>query len=653
MNDQVETNVTEGVTNKTLFSRMNIGMRIGSSMTLILLLLIAVSLFSLDIFRQSEQSFADFSAVNDETVSILEIDRQVAELQRLILAFSNTGHSSFIKTAKELHVELMLNMSTIQASIQDEVRLTILIDMGEVLNEYGDNIEPFIEARELRGQLVDESMFNLQQSNMDLIKRLHTEGEYNGREDVLVGSQSIQQNLLFAQADATTFFNRRKYAYSRNAKKLITKAELQAETLLNISGIPESVVGELSQLLENIKEYERVFFQALQATRGYLFLVNVVMAGEATEFTTLSEQLKTSSLKKLSELKKSTEKRTIEAKQTTTIVTIAAILFGVMLSILISRNISRPIRGIASTFDRLVKDEEGVTIPGLDRGDEIGQLAKAANIFKDMNQRTKEILRQTQRLSKELQSREAQLEIQTIELKKSNDELDNFAYVASHDLKSPLRAIDNLSAWIQEDCAEILPEESRDHFDKIRQRIVRMENLLASLLNYSRVGKTDVSVEEVDSAELVRDVIALIDFPKTFAINIDSEMPKLTTAITPLQQVFQNLLTNSIKYNEGDKGVINIWGALSGDELVEFTVQDNGPGIEPYGNTPAIFGGNIKGLTASAGQVNRNIFLYQLWPNVDIFDIVLITLVREILFSQPLHNQVNSLNIARLANFIR
>ena len=586
MNDQVETNVTEGVTNKTLFSRMNIGMRIGSSMTLILLLLIAVSLFSLDIFRQSEQSFADFSAVNDETVSILEIDRQVAELQRLILAFSNTGHSSFIKTAKELHVELMLNMSTIQASIQDEERLIILIDMGEVLNEYGDNIEPFIEARELRDQLVDESMFNLQQSNMDLIKRLHTEGEYNsgeynGREEILVGSQSIQQNLLFAQADATTFFNRRKYAYSRNAKKLITKAKLQAETLLNTSGIPASVAGELSQLMENIKEYERVFFQALQATRGYLFLVNVVMAGQATEFTTLSEQLKASSLKKLSELKKSTEKRTIEAKQTTTFVTIAAILFGVMLSILISRNISRPIRGIASTFDRLVNDEEGVTIPGLDRGDEIGQLAKAANIFKDMNQRTKEILRQTQRLSKELQSREAQLEIQTIELKKSNDELDNFAYVASHDLKSPLRAIDNLSLWIQEDCAEILPEESRDHFDKIRQRIVRMENLLASLLNYSRVGKTDVSVEEVDSAELVRDVIALIDFPKTFSINIDSEMPKLTTAITPLQQVFQNLLTNSIKYNEGDKGVINIWGALSGDELVEFTVQDNGPGIEP------------------------------------------------------------------------
>ena len=585
MNDQVETNVTEGVTNKTLFSRMNIGMRIGSSMTLILLLLIAVSLFSLDIFRQSEQSFADFFAVNDETVSILEIDRQVAELQRLILAFSNTGHSSFIKTAKELHVELMLNMSTIQASIQDEERLIILIDMGEVLNEYGDNIEPFIEARELRDQLVDESMFNLQQSNMALIKRLHTEGEYNsgeynGREEILVGSQSIQQNLLFAQADATTFFNRRKYAYSRNAKKLITKAELQAETLLNTADITEVVEGELSQLLKNIKEYERIFFQALQATRGYLFLVNVVMAGQATEFTTLSEQLKTSSLKKLSELKKSTEKRTIEAKQTTAVVTIAAILFGVMLSILISRNISRPIRGIASTFDRLVNDEEGVTIPGLDRGDEIGQLAKAANIFKDMNQRTKEILRQTQRLSKELQSREAQLEIQTIELKKSNDELDNFAYVASHDLKSPLRAIDNLSSWIQEDCAEILPEESRDHFDKIRQRIVRMENLLASLLNYSRVGKTDVSVEEVDSAELVRDVIALIDFPKTFSINIDSEMPRLTTAITPLQQVFQNLLTNSIKYNEGDKGVINIWGALSGDELVEFTVQDNGPGIE-------------------------------------------------------------------------
>ena len=145
-------------------------------------------------------------------------------------------------------------------------------------------------------------------------------------------------------------------------------------------------------------------------------------------------------------------------------------------------------------------------------------------------------------------------------------------------LRAPLRAIDNLANWISEDAGDVLPEESREHFRKMRQRVRRMEQLLDDLLQYSRVGHDQGDVEEVDTVRLVQDTVEFLEPPEGFTVSTGSELPTLMTYKVPLQQVFRNLIDNAIKHHDKPGGHIHISSENRGD-LVEFTVADDGPGI--------------------------------------------------------------------------
>ena len=164
-------------------------------------------------------------------------------------------------------------------------------------------------------------------------------------------------------------------------------------------------------------------------------------------------------------------------------------------------------------------------------------------------------------------------------LKRSNKELDDFAYVASHDLKAPLRAIQSLSQWIIEDTAELLPEESQKHFEQMQQRVERMERLLEDLLRYSRVGRISTDIQPVDTKALVQDIIDLIAPRKELQFNIAPDLPTVMSEQSPLHQVFQNLISNAIKHNDKPESSIDVSWQEKGD-LVSFTVKDNGPGID-------------------------------------------------------------------------
>src|SRR5439155_4268943 len=141
----------------------------------------------------------------------------------------------------------------------------------------------------------------------------------------------------------------------------------------------------------------------------------------------------------------------------------------------------------------------------------------------------------------ERKNAEQKIQRYAAELEISNRELDQFAYSASHDLKAPLRAIDNLATWLTEDLGPQLPAESRRDLELMQQRVRRMERLLNDLLEYSRVGRVGHHSEKVNPTALVRDVVALLAPPETFTVTI-GEMPTLVTQKTPLEQVFRNLI---------------------------------------------------------------------------------------------------------------
>ncbi len=165
----------------------------------------------------------------------------------------------------------------------------------------------------------------------------------------------------------------------------------------------------------------------------------------------------------------------------------------------------------------------------------------------------------------------------TAELERSNAELDQFAYVASHDLKAPLRAIDSLASWIAEDAAGALPPESARHLELLRSRTERMERLLDSLLAYSRAGRQDAAVEAVDTAALVRETVALVTPPEGVDVHLEGDFPTVATARVPLELVVRNLVANAIKHGRADGRVVVSARTVGG--WAEFTVADDGPGV--------------------------------------------------------------------------
>jgi PAS domain S-box-containing protein len=165
-------------------------------------------------------------------------------------------------------------------------------------------------------------------------------------------------------------------------------------------------------------------------------------------------------------------------------------------------------------------------------------------------------------------------------LARSNQELDQFAYVASHDLKAPLRGIANLSQWIEEDLGERLGDENKSQMEMLRGRVHRMESLIDGILQYSRAGRVKAKPEPIDTGELVKDVVDLMAPPKGTRVHIVPGMPTVRAEKVPLQQVFMNLLGNAIKHTRKENPLIEVtWS--DAELFYEFTVRDNGQGIAP------------------------------------------------------------------------
>lgn len=166
----------------------------------------------------------------------------------------------------------------------------------------------------------------------------------------------------------------------------------------------------------------------------------------------------------------------------------------------------------------------------------------------------------------------------TAELERSNLELDQFAYVASHDLKTPLRGITQLAQWISEDAEALLPPASKVHLAKLRTRIQRMEKLLDDLLAYSRAGRYAYSKEKVETGALVQSLAELLA-PPTFTVTVDGAMPTLVTQRVPLETVLRNLISNAIKHHDRANGHIHVTTQQQSG-FIKFTVNDDGPGID-------------------------------------------------------------------------
>ena len=230
---------------------------------------------------------------------------------------------------------------------------------------------------------------------------------------------------------------------------------------------------------------------------------------------------------------------------------------SLVFALLLQRFISQPLVELAAVAARISRDNDYSVRVQKKGDDEIGSLYDGFNTML------------------------GQIEKRQKELERSNRDLDQFAYVASHDLKAPLRAISTLAGWLEEDLGGRLSPDESAQLRLMRGRVKRMDGLVEGILQYSRVSRLESQYELVDLGALVHEVLDDLGPPPGIEIEVQKGWPTLEIRRLRCKQVLANLITNAVNYHDKKDrgGWVRVGCAALPGGAVELVVADNGPGI--------------------------------------------------------------------------
>lgn len=550
-----------------MLPQLSLKARIFTSFAIIVVLLSTNGLVSYIGSNRLSNEVRRIQQVESVNASVLNVDRDVQELRLRVDRFVSTGYDSQRAEALNIYGRLQKLIESTKEQLEEGEMANIFTQIGTHVEQYMQQFDLVIEERRIRRELFQQQLPASSQKVEELFDKLTTAS----------ADGNSEQTRLLALSQAHAYFSQAEQSLLRYFETPDTKHVNEAVAHLKLAEAKiketENLAAEQQLLLDKINEHRAIGLQAVQSTRGYLFFLNVVMAGEASEisyYSNLLRQLAEESRDRIGQRITSTSDN---IKRVTGLTLAIASILSVLIAARLAFLIIPPITALTGAFQKLSAGESLGQVPGADREDEIGLMAQAARVFSNQNSKTRELLKRSEALSEELHAKAAQLE-------ESNEELDSFAYIASHDLKSPLRGIRQLATWIEEDSGKQLSEESLQHLEQLKARIAKMENLLSDLLNYSRVGRMRPEPEQVDLSQVMEDIVDITDNPSNVAIQWADDLPSFTTLRPPLEQVLMNLVGNAIKHNNREEGgVVEFDWSLEGDRY-RFRVQDNGPGID-------------------------------------------------------------------------
>lgn len=554
------------------FSNLSIKQRILLSFSLILGISLLFTIFNLINLRQYHAQFSQYQQVSADTNLMLEIDHGLAELQHEILSFSYDYGVVSINKVKDKHKTLTTEINQLikQHTFQEKADRTLIRQMQTLVNSFDGQFERLGAQRKLRDGYINHKLV----ADFEQIYQamLLLSSHVGAAQDKILIKELWEAQISISEAEliSARYFSSHQFVDEKEVQEYLRIAEGDLNEAIALAQ-EESIKREIRQLNRLLEQAVQTFDQAAQADRDYFFLIKIVLAGASTEVSAMSEKLKAKALTEQRTLFASAEKEISLNEEVAIYTSILNVLVALGLAFVVGRFISKPLKSITETFNQLANGEPVMIIPGMSRGDEIGDLARAADVVNDANLSTVQLLHEAEWIASTLAKREQELE-------KSNEELHNFTHIVSHDLKSPVQGIADLVEWIQDDLGADTPEVVSKNLDRVSIRVKRMSSLIEDLLLYSKAGERSDDLSLIDPEEMMKEILELLVIPPGIKVAVSGAVASFESARTPLETTMRNLISNAIKHHDKANGKINI-NMVEKNDHYQFDIHDDGPGI--------------------------------------------------------------------------
>jgi len=513
--------------------------------------------------------FNDEKAITQsyQNVSLVyELERDVIDLQRNLLIYKETaGDTSSLRFYQLMDsVESKLNIFLkISKSGRHQVGEEIIHRMVEHLANYKENFDGVISGRKKHKNLlakIEETAQKIQNLNEKNLKHNeYTEVQYH----VEKSENLIHQYLNAPDAEFITSFKE------------------------NITHTVKLLSKDKSRNLETIKllkKYKKSFIKLTHITRGYVFLVKVVMAGSANEFLYLSREIRKSvtgqQLALIDEARLSGKNIQFNYNFSSFALFSLVMVFAWFLI----KRILLPVKGITDVFRVLARGDEVNEIPSTHRGDEIGALAKAAEVFHNKNKQTHELLERSQDMIANQEVLNIQLEAEKDKAEQAAQSKSMFLANMSHEIRTPMNGIVGLVDLLLK---TPITDKQKNYLNRVAYSGEIMMNVINDILDFSKIeaGKMEIETIEFDINSLIENLISsmavkLSDKALDLRVVVDKTVPN-TLIGDPLRisQILLNICNNAIKFTEHGFIEVNFSYPSPAQQQLCIEVVDTGIGM--------------------------------------------------------------------------
>lgn len=551
-----------------------------ASLALISLFIVIVNLFSL---TNVEKLFGDYSKSISYTRLMSEVEADIIELNRKILVFRITDSQSSIADIQKLLKSLKISIKTLSVSSESSQR------SAEIYPKFMLSIENLYEkTAKLNDDRTVLKQLHIQLDNgfNNVYDMLDTMTKQHKKTQEVVLLYEIHSSIAFAQNQITQYFQSRA---NKTRLNFIEKLNLAKTDITRYSELETTSVKEkqlLTKLNNQLDTLKKTFFRTVQADRNFVFLVNVVIAGEASELKSLSIQLKDYSIERQVSLLNDTNHNLKLYKFIAFVGSFFLMLIAILISGRVSQAITKPISDISKTFEDISKGQEIKSIPGINRQDEIGTLARSATLFKQNADETKRLLKETKELAKALSLREVELKLSAKKANLAADTKSAFLANMSHEIRTPMNGILGMINLLND---TKLTEKQQQFSQNIKTSAEALMRIINDILDYSKIESGKLSIEETafKLEKLIADVGKVVE-PNAHNKGLQLLCPDnaidnvhIISDSVRLRQILLNLLSNAIKFTEsGNIELSVIIKSVDESSLsISFSVKDTGIGI--------------------------------------------------------------------------